>query len=132
VGGIVVGYIPTREGLAALEHAIGLAKNTGERLVVLNCPHHGSFAHPNFAEPQDIDAIEAELTSVGIDHDVRQPTSGREASEEIIAVATEVDADLIVIGLRRRSPVGKLLTGSTAQMILLDAPCPVLSVKPES
>ena len=55
---------------------------------------------------------------------------GREASEEILAVAKEHRAELIVIGLRRRSPVGKLLMGSTAQRVLLDAACPVLAVKP--
>ena len=43
--------------------------------------------------------------------------------------ANETDADLIVIGLRRRTPVGKLILGSNAQRILLDAPCAVLAVK---
>ena len=46
-----------------------------------------------------------------------------------MAVADEVDADMIVIGLRRRTPVGKLIMGSNSQSILLDASCPVLAVK---
>ena len=55
---------------------------------------------------------------------------GVDASEEILTVAREHQAELVVIGLRRRSPVGKLLMGSTAQRVLFDAHCPVLAVKP--
>jgi nucleotide-binding universal stress UspA family protein len=47
----------------------------------------------------------------------------------MVEIADEEGADLIVIGLRRRSPVGKLVLGSNAQDILLSANCPVLAVK---
>ena len=50
-------------------------------------------------------------------------------ADAVIQVAQQVDATLICLGLRHRSPVGKLLLGSTAQRILLDATCSVLSVK---
>ncbi len=50
-------------------------------------------------------------------------------AEDLLAVAEEVDPALIVIGLRRRTPVGKLILGSNAQRILLDAHAPVLAVK---
>ncbi|MFE9204144.1 universal stress protein [Micromonospora sp. NPDC007230] len=53
-----------------------------------------------------------------------------EPSEELLRVVEETNAALVVIGLRHRAPVGKLLLGSTARQILLDAPCPVLGVKP--
>jgi len=50
-------------------------------------------------------------------------------AEEILRVAEEVSADMIVIGLRRRSLVGKLFLGSTSQQIIIDADCPVVTVK---
>ena len=78
---------------------------------------------------QELERIEADLDGAGIEHDVRRLVQGREAAEDLIAVADEVTADFIVIGLRRRTPVGKLILGSNAQKILLDSSCPVLAVK---
>jgi nucleotide-binding universal stress UspA family protein len=101
----------------------------GVRLVVVNTGYHGDFSSPTFATAQDIDAIAGELAASGLDYDVVQPTSGRSAAEEILRVAEGEDAALIVIGMRRRTPVGKLLLGSTSQQVLLDALCPVLAVK---
>ena len=50
-------------------------------------------------------------------------------NDDLIVTAEDAAAAFIVIGLRRRSPVGKLLLGSNAQRVLLDASCPVLAVK---
>ena len=55
---------------------------------------------------------------------------GADVAEEIMRVADETDADVIVIGMRHRTPVGKMIMGSVAQQVLLDAPCWVLAVKP--
>jgi nucleotide-binding universal stress UspA family protein len=126
---IVVGYIPTPEGSAAVDAAIVEAELNGSRLVVVNTGHFGNFAHPNFATAEDIDALDGQLIAAGVDHEIRRPTDDQAPAEVILAVATETGADLIVIGVRRRSPVGKVLTGSTAQQVLLDANCPVLAVK---
>ena len=126
---IVVGYIPSPEGIAAFERAKDEALLRSGRLIVVNTGQHGNYASPLFASPKDIDAIEAELNAAGISHEMLQPTTGLAAADEILRTAEEQDAALIVIGLRHRSPVGKLLLGSTAQQVLLDAPCAVLAVK---
>lgn len=128
---IVVGYIPTPEGTAAFEHARELAAGLGHRLVVVNTGHHGNNTTTHFASAQDLDAIDKELNDSGVDHEVRQPSGSDSAAEVILQAARQTDAGLIVIGLRRRSPVGKIITGSTAQAVLIDAGCPVLSVKPD-
>ncbi|QGN58516.1 universal stress protein [Nostocoides sp. HKS02] len=126
---IVVGYIPSPEGVAALERAKSESLLRGARLVVVNTGESGNYAKPSFATPQDLEAIDAELAGAGVEHEVLQPTGGLAAAEEILRIAVDHDAELIVIGLRRRSPVGKLFMGSTAQQILLDAPCAVPAVK---
>ena len=54
---------------------------------------------------------------------------GMAPGEDIVNFAKEKAVDQIIIGVKKRSRVGKMLTGSTAQFIILEAHCPVLSVK---
>ncbi|MFN2437147.1 MAG: universal stress protein, partial [Desulfotignum sp.] len=54
---------------------------------------------------------------------------GLEPGEDIVRFADENRVDEIVIGVRSRSKVGKLLFGSTSQVVILQAGCPVVSVK---
>ena len=105
-GTIVVGYIPSPEGVAAFERAKDEAVLRGATLVVVNTGEAGNYAKPSFAKAEDLEAIDKELTEAGLPHEVLQPTSGLAAAEEILRVAAERDTDLLVIGLRRRSPVG--------------------------
>ena len=128
---VVVGYVPTEEGRAALHRAAAECKLRNTRLVVINSNRGGKDLDAADAAryEQELEGVRAELDSAGVSNEVRQLVRGLEPAEDIIAVAQEVSADFIVIGLRRRSPVGKLILGSNAQRILLEAPCPVLAVK---
>ena len=126
---IVVGYIPTPEGLAAVEYATRVAERESARVTIVNTGMHGNDNDPSFADATELDAISERLQGRGVTHDVRQPVQIDVPAEEILRVAEEVGADLIVIGLRRRSLVGKLFLGSTSQQIIIDAECPVVTVK---
>jgi nucleotide-binding universal stress UspA family protein len=115
---IVVGYSSAPEGRAALSRAIDEARIRNSELVVVHASPDAESA-----------ALHAELAATGIPHRIREPEGVMEPAEELINAAETEGADFIVIGLRRRSPVGKLLLGSNAQRVLLDASCPVLAVK---
>ena len=128
---IVVGYVPRPEGEAALERAVVETRLRGAKLVVVNSQRSGKTAEYEDLTLTDeqVKALEARLDAAGVDHEVRGLVLGNEPADDVVGIADQLGADLIVIGLRRRSPVGKLIMGSSAQRILLDAGCPVLAVK---
>ena len=131
MGTIVVGYVPKPEGKAALHRAAEEARLRNSRLVVVNSHRGGrEFDSGDAIESEaQLEEVKNELREAGVEHEVRQLVRGMDPAEDLVNVATEVGAEFIVIGLRRRSPVGKLILGSNAQRVLLDAPCPVLAVK---
>jgi nucleotide-binding universal stress UspA family protein len=131
MGSIVVGYVAKPEGRAALRRAAEEARLRSAKLVVVNSRRGIREADAGQADESDAElkAVHDELTDAGVDHELRQVVRGIDPADDLIDVAVEVAADFIVIGLRRRSPVGKLILGSSAQRVLLDAPCPVLAVK---
>jgi nucleotide-binding universal stress UspA family protein len=131
MGTVVVGYVPKPEGEAALATAIEEAKLRGSRLVVVNS-HRGGSDYDNSEsskDDQEMASVRATVEKSGIDFEIRQLVRGFEPAEDLISIAEASSAELLVIGLRRRTPVGKLILGSNAQRVLLDAHCPVLAVK---
>ena len=124
---VVVGYVRTPEGEAALAAAVEQLRE-GERLIVVNKPEPDEL-EGEFSAEQDSDALHNNLAEQGVDAQVVDLYADDEPATLIVEQATVHAARLIVIGLRRRSPVGKILLGSTAQSVLFDAPCPVLSVR---
>lgn len=126
---IVVGYTPTAAGRAALLAAAGAARKEDQALVVVNSSRGDALADPGFAHEADLEWARTTLEEAGVEFDIRQSVRGREASDEVLDVLEEVDAELCVIGIRKRTAVGKMLMGSNAHRILMESPCPVLAVK---
>jgi nucleotide-binding universal stress UspA family protein len=129
---VVVGFVPTPEGRAALRRAAAESILRRVNLIVIRAQRQREITEDEAAlYRSDLEAAQAQMSAAGFGCEVRDIPEGVEPAEDLIAVADEVGAECIVIGLRRRSPVGKLILGSNAQRVLLDAKCPVLAVKSE-
>lgn len=129
---IAVGFLHTDEGKAAFEAAISEALLRDATLVVVHSMKGGERDEDEIAADHDraLRNAEADLAERGVAYEVKRYARGNTPSEDLLRTAKDMDVDLLVIGIRRRSPVGKLLLGSNAQDIILHADCPVLAVKP--
>ncbi|MGA8296697.1 MAG: universal stress protein [Acidimicrobiales bacterium] len=129
---IVVGFIFGTEARAALDRAVTEACLRNARLVVVHSAKGGLEESDEEvrAYSEALEGIDDELAAAGVDHEVEQFVLGHEPAEDIVRIAREKNAEMIVIGVHRRSKLGKLVLGSAAQDILLQADCPVLAVKP--
>ena len=130
---ILVAYRPTTEGEAALQAAIAEAKARGTELLVarhIQVEEKESAIHERSAKIEaDLERLAADLVQQGVNCRTTATIGPEKASRAILALADREKPELLVIGMRRRSPVGKLVLGSDAQDMLLEADVPVLAVK---
>ena len=126
---ILVAYVPRPEGQIALDKGLEIAKRRQERLVVVNASPGGSQEDASKADVQDVERVEALLAESGLDAEFKQFVRGKSAVTEIEEMVESLHVSLLIIGLRKRTAVGKLILGSVAQDLLLSVSCPVLAVK---
>jgi nucleotide-binding universal stress UspA family protein len=118
-----VGYLPTPEGRAALGHAIRECSVRKSDLVMVITDEVAASSEFE----ADLALTRASIGDGAIS--VRTVSDDVAAGSELIDLSYEDSIELLVIGLRRRSPVDKLVMGSTSQRVLLSAKCPVTAVK---
>ena len=77
----------------------------------------------------DIEAALAELGARDVSWQLQLDVGDNNVAEKILGLTDKVGAEVLVIGARRRSPVGKFFLGSVTQTLILEANVPVLVVK---
>jgi len=128
---IVAGFLRSPEGRAALQRAIEEARLRDAELLVVHSMRGGERDELEnvLTYREEFEQLEKQLKQEDIAYRLVEYARGNAPSEDLLQAAQDEDADLIVIGIRRRSAVGKLILGSNAQDILLHAHCAVLAVK---
>jgi nucleotide-binding universal stress UspA family protein len=76
-----------------------------------------------------IKELDSYMSDKGVLFEVHQYVRGNEPAQDIIQAVEEFDGQLVVIALRKRTSAGKFLLGSNAHDILMNAPCPVMTIR---
>jgi len=128
---IVVGFIDTPEGHAAIDKAIEEAQLRKGSLIIVNSMHGGSREGEEeyIATAEAFEALTERLDGLGVEYESHEFVRGNTPAEDIIDAVKSLEASMIVIGIRERTAAGKFLLGSNALDILHDTPVPVLCVK---
>ena len=128
---ILVGFDGTNMAKAAIELAEQHARAFGATIILA----YSMVGGPEVPR-RDFEIAENSLEhekNVLLDKNIPCETimsvRGLEAGEDLVQLTKEKQVDEVIIGVRRRSKVGKIIFGSTAQFVVLNAPCPVVSVK---
>jgi nucleotide-binding universal stress UspA family protein len=128
---IMVCYTGSPSSRQALELAIQHAKIFTAKIFLVASMKKGTVGELEELtriEEAHQEALET-VKNEWIDCETRLLVRGFTPDEDLIHYANEEDVDEIVIGIRKRSKMGKRIFGSTAQHVILNAHCPVVTVK---
>ena len=128
---IVVGYDGSNAGRDALVLAVKHAKAFGAEVSVIRSMEGGGREDADAIRTaqRDLAYAQERLDREGVTCETHMLVRGMSPGEDIVKFAEDNGADEIIIGVRRRSRVGKALFGSASQYVILEAPCPVVSIK---
>ena len=128
---ILVGYDGTNSAKEALNLAKSHAKAFGATVEVVTSMQTGTESERKVIEQAERGLAYAKslFEDGGIECNTHLLIRGLSPGEDLVGFANENQIDQIIVGVKRRSKVGKLLMGSTAQYVILQARCPVVTVK---
>lgn len=130
---VVVGYLSSKRGRAALELGIAEARLRNTDLVVVHSIHGGARSDDDevVSTDRELRELDERLATEDIQYSIHNYVRGNEPARDVMLAVEEHGGELVVIGLRKRTQAGKFLLGSNAHDILMESPCPVLTVRPE-
>lgn len=126
---ILLPYVPAPTSEASFAYAVKAAKETGASLVVLASEE--GLDPKKAAKVKDRRPLKERLEETGVPFELGTVPKRDDPAEDILRAAFDEEVDLIVIGMRHRTPIGRILFGDTSYRIIMESPVPVVCVKPE-
>jgi nucleotide-binding universal stress UspA family protein len=126
---ILLAYVPSATSEAALAFAVQEARAHDACLVVVAS---STARDPRKAQGvTDRRPLAERLAEFDVPFEMREVDRRDDPADDILTAIEEEHVDRAVLGVRRRTPIGKFILGSTSQRVLMEAKCPVTCVKPE-
>ena len=127
---ILVGYDGSNASKEAVEVGKKHARAFDAKIYVVTCLEGSNASLEEVKQSEgELDGIKAVLDEAGIVNETHLLVRDETPGEGLVKFASDKEIDQIVIGVKRRSRVGKFLVGSTCRYVTLEAPCPVVTVK---
>lgn len=126
---ILLAYVPSATSEAALAYAVREAERRDGSLLVL-----ASERAPDPRKARGVTdhrPLQERLEETGLEFELRTVPRRDDPADDILDAVEHDDVSLVVLGIRKRTPIGKILLGSTSQRVAIEAPVPVVLVKPE-
>ncbi|MEE1618416.1 universal stress protein [Brachybacterium sp. J153] len=127
---VLLAYVPSATSEAALAFAIAECERRDASLLVL-----ASERAPDPRKARGVTdhrPLEERLAETGLEHELRTVPRRDDPADDILDAIEHDPVDLVVLGIRKRTPIGKILLGSTSQRVAIESPVPVVLVKPDT
>ncbi|MFJ6042377.1 universal stress protein [Brachybacterium paraconglomeratum] len=126
---ILLAYVPSATSEAAFDFAVEEAERRDASLLVL-----ASERAPDPRKARGVTdqrPLQERLEETGLAFELRTVPKRDDPADDILDAVEHDDVDLVILGIRKRTPIGKILLGSTSQRVAIESPVPVVMVKPE-
>lgn len=126
---ILLAYVPSATSEAAFAFAVEEAERRDASLLVL-----ASERAPDPRKARGVSdhrPLRERLEETGLEFELRTVPKRDDPADDILDAVEHDDVDLVILGIRKRTPIGKILLGSTSQRVAIESPVPVVMVKPE-
>ena len=128
---IMVCYDGSGDNTAVLQKATERARESSADIYLVCVLTGDNVGQLDELEPakKEVGKVQAAFQADGVSCEAKVMFGGSAAGESIVEYANENNIDEIIVGIQKRSKIGKFVFGSTAQHVILEASCPVLTVK---